>query len=199
VNEQEIAIARVYARSMLGLAERRGAAETLLQELRELATGLESSPELREFLGSPFIDQERKGEAIEKLLRGSASDLLVDSLQVVNRKRRLGLIPAIAVVYRQEFEKAHDVEAVNAVTAVPLTPAMRDRVAAAAEAFTGKRVRLEERVDPDLIGGLVLEVGDQKLDSSVSADLKRLHQAMLERAVVESQQASRYVEETGAE
>jgi len=173
VNEKEIAVARVYARSMLGLAEQREEAETLLEELRELAVELESQPELTEFLASPFIDLERKGAAIEKLLRGSASDLLVDSLQVINRKRRLGLIPAIALVYRQEYETAHDVEAVNAVTAVPLTAVLRERVVAAAEGFTGKRVRLEERVDPDLIGGLVLEVGDQKLDSSVSADLER--------------------------
>lgn len=199
MNEKEIAVARVYARSMLGLAEQRGEAEALLEELRELAAELELQPELTGFLANPFVDLERKGAAIEKLLRGSASDLLVDSLQVVNRKRRLPLIAAIAMVYRLEYEKAHDVEAVNAVTAVPLTKGLRERVMAAAEGFTGKRVRLEERVDPDLIGGLVLEVGDQKLDSSVSADLERLHRALLERAALESQQASRYLEETGAE
>jgi len=199
VNEKEIAVARVYARSMLGLAEQRGEAEALLEELRELAAELDSLPELTAFLASPFIDRERKGAVIEKLLRGSGSDLLVDSLQVINRKRRLSLIAAIAMVFRLEYEKAHDVEVVNAVTAVPLTQGLRERVMAAAEGFTGKRVRLEERVDPGLIGGLVLEIGDQKLDSSVSVDLERLHRSMLERAAVESRQPSRYVEETGAE
>ena len=199
MNEKEIAVARVYAHSMLGLAEQRGEAEALLAELRELAAELDSLPELTAFLASPFIDRERKGAVIEKLLRGSGSDLLVDSLQVINRKRRLSLIAAIAMVFRLEYEKAHDVEAVNAVTAVPLTQGLRERVMAAAEGFTGKRVRLEERVDPGLIGGLVLEIGDQKLDSSVSVDLERLHRSMLERAAVESRQPSRYVEETGAE
>jgi F-type H+-transporting ATPase subunit delta len=199
VNERQIAIARVYARSMLDLAEQRAESEVLMEELRQLAGGLETNPELSAFLASPFIDVESKRKAIEKLLRGAASDLLVDSLQVINRKKRLELLPAIATAYRQEYEKANDIVEVHAVTAVPLTPELRESVRASAARFTGKNVRLEERVDPSLIGGLVLRVGDQKLDGSVASDLARLKTMMLERAGRESQRATNYLEVEGDE
>lgn len=182
VSDRELALARVYSRSILELAEERGQAEAVLDELMELVKYLDRNPEFEQFLGSPLVEAEDRGRTVEKALRGRASDLLVDSLQVVNRKGRLGLLRAIAEGYRIEFRDLRGIADAHVRTAVPLSEAMRTRVRESVARFTGKQPFLIEKVDPSLIGGIVIEVGGQKIDGSVSSRLRELGQSLERRA-----------------
>ena len=182
VSDRELSLARVYSRSILELAEEQGQAEAVLDELQELVKYLDRSPEFEQFLGSPLVEAEDRGRTVEKALRGRASDLLVDSLQVVNRKGRLGLLRAIAEGYRIEFRDLRGIADAHVRTAVPLSEAMRTRVRESVARFTGKQPFLIEKVDPSLIGGIVIEVGGQKIDGSVSSRLRELGQSLERRA-----------------
>lgn len=182
VNDRELAIGRIYSRSMLSLAEERGESDELLGELQDLVKYLDRNPELEQFLGSPLVDQEDRARTLERALRGKASDLLVDSLQVVNRKGRLGLLRAIAEGYRVEHGLLRGIAEARVRTAVPLSEAMRARVRESVARFTGKQPRLIEKVDPSLIGGIVIEVDGRKIDGSVASRLRELGQALDRRA-----------------
>lgn len=182
VSDRELSLARVYSRSMLELAEQQGQAEAVLDELLELVKYLDRNPEFEQFLGSPLVEAEDRGRTLERALRGKASDLLVDSLQVVNRKGRLGLLRAIAEGYRVEFRDLRGIADAVVRTAVPLSEPMRARVRDSVARFTGKQPFLIEKVDPSLIGGIVIEVGGQKIDGSVSSRLRELGQALERRA-----------------
>ena len=92
VSDKEITVARVYSGAMLRLAEAKGEADSLLGELDELVG----------FLSSPMIDPDLRKGSLEKLFRGKVSDLLVDSLQILNEKVRLDLIRAVAQTYRAD-------------------------------------------------------------------------------------------------
>lgn len=182
VSDRELSLARVYSRSILELAEEQGQAEAVLDELMELVKYLDRNPEFEQFLGSPLVEAEDRGRTVEKALRGRASDLLVDSLQVVNRKGRLGLLRAIAEGYRIEFRDLRGIADAHVRTAVPLSEAMRVRVRESVARFTGKQPFLIEKVDPSLIGGIVIEVGGRKIDGSVSSRLRELGQSLERRA-----------------
>lgn len=182
VSDRELSLARVYSRSILELAEEQGQAEAVLDELMELVKYLDRNPEFEQFLGSPLVEAEDRGRTVEKALRGKASDLLVDSLQVVNRKGRLGLLRAIAEGYRIEFRDLRGIADAVVRTAVPLSEPMRIRVRESVARFTGKQPFLIEKVDPSLIGGIVIEVGGQKIDGSVSSRLRELGQSLERRA-----------------
>ena len=182
VSDRELSLARVYSRSILELAEEQGQAEAVLDELMELVKYLDRNPEFEQFLGSPLVEAEDRGRTVEKALRGRASDLLVDSLQVVNRKGRLGLLRAIAEGYRIEFRDLRGIADAHVRTAVPLSEAMRTRVRESVARFTGKQPFLIEKVDPSLIGGIVIEVGGRKIDGSVSSRLRELGQSLERRA-----------------
>ena len=93
VTDKEIAVARVYSSSMLQLAEARGEADDLLAELLALSRQLEKNPEFESVLSSPRIDAKARETTLEKIFRGRVSALLVDSLQLLNRKERLGRLP----------------------------------------------------------------------------------------------------------
>lgn len=174
VNDRELALARIYSKAMLELAEQRGEAENLLDELQEVARFLDGNPELERFFGSPLVDDEDRARVLEKAFRGKASDLLVDALQVVNRKGRLGLLRAIAEGYRLEIRELRGRVEAHVRTAVPLTEALRTRVREAVARHTGKQPDLVERVDPALIGGIVIQVGDEKIDGSLARRLRDL-------------------------
>lgn len=193
ISDKEIALANVYADAMLTLAESQGAADPLLEELRDLAGLLDKDAELETFFSSPMIDSAVRGRSLEKVFRGRASDLFVDAIQVLNRKGRLGMFRAIAEAYRNAHETLRGRVEVHVTTAVPLSETLRASLVNTARAHTGKEPTLIEKVDQSLIGGLVVRIGDTKLDMSVARRIDRLGQMLSERASQEVHGERSYV------
>lgn len=184
-NDRALAVARVYSHSMLELAEARGEAKSLLEELQELTAYLGGHPAFADFLSSPLVDVGAREKALERLFRGRMSDLLVNSLQVLNRKGRLVLLPTITEVYRLQRQELRRQVDVHARTAVPITPDLRERLRAAVSRLAGRQAQLIETVDERMLGGIVLEIGDQKIDASVKRDLAELRASLEQRAALE--------------
>ncbi len=181
-DDKEMAVAQVYSRAMHDLAIAKGEADSLAEELDELAGLIEADANFATFLSSPLIDIEERGQAVEKLFRGKASDLLVDALRVINRKGRLGLLEAIAEAYHLQFQEHLGRVDVHVSSAVPLEAGLRARLVGAIEKHSGKQPELIETVDESLIGGMVLRIADEKIDASVAREIERLRQALRERA-----------------
>lgn len=168
----QLGIARLYARSMLEVARQSGAEESLHDELRDLVSLVEADSELASFFASPLIDMAARRDSLEATLRGRASDLLVDSLQVINRKGRLGLLADIAEAYRQELRELRGEVEVDVMTAIELDEPMRERVRSLVDEITGRTGILREQIDAELLGGLVLRVGGEKIDMSLKQQLE---------------------------
>jgi F-type H+-transporting ATPase subunit delta len=182
IDDRELGVARIYGEAMLALAEAQGQGDELLAELEALADLVARTPELASFLASPVVDVRARQEVLEKALQGRASDLLLDSLQVVNRHGRLGLLPAIAVAYRAAQRERRGLVDARVVTAVPLTAKWRAGVEAAIAHYTGKRPELAEEIDPALLGGMVVEVEGKKMDTSLAGRLRSFARELEERA-----------------
>ncbi len=185
VDDKALALARVYADSMLTLAKAERQEESLLEELRDLGNYLEENEGFARFLLSPMVDDDPRRESIEKIFRGNASDVLVNALQVMNDKNRLEILPAVVEAYRLAFEDDKGQIDVHVKSAVALTDDQRTRL----KEVIKDRIELEavlfEEVDDNLIGGMVVFVGDQKLDVTVSRQLRQLHHSFRERATQE--------------
>jgi F-type H+-transporting ATPase subunit delta len=186
-------VPQVYAEALLALAEEKGVADDVRAELDGLAELATKDAAFATFLGSPLVESEARRQTFEKLFRGRASDLLVDAIQVINRKGRLALLPAIAASYREEHRKLRGIVEVFVTSAVPLSEALRAQLAAAAARFTGKTPELVERVDATLLGGTVVRIADERIDSSIRTRLHDLSGTLLRRASQEVQSGSRYV------
>lgn len=173
-----LAVGRVYARALFSLSEEMESSEEALGELDGIVEGLRAEPAFAEFFASPLVDSEARREVLEKALRGRASDLVADGLQVMNRKGRLSLLPAVAEAFRHELERARGQIEVQVTTAVELSAALRERLIEAVGKVTGKEPQLAARVDPELLGGMVLTVGDRKVDASVAGEIQRLSERL---------------------
>lgn len=196
VDDRDLAVGRLYAEAMLGLAEERGQSDALLDELRELVEFLDQNPKVEHFLASQMVDEEGRARVLDDLFRGQASALLLDSLQVINRKGRLGQLRAIAESYRIALRDLRGWVDVHVRTAVPLDDAQRTRLQDVLAASTGRKPTLVERIDPSLIGGIVVEVAGKKFDASVASRLHDLSEALLARASREIHSGTAYVAES---
>ncbi len=193
-SDTNLALASVYADAMLTLAEEQGHADDLQEELRELLAYMGRDEAFANFLSSPTIDAKAREASIEKMLRGRASDLLVDSLQVLNRKERLAILSSVIEAYRLAHEKLRGQVDVHVRTAVPLTDALRDRLQKVASERAGREAVLVEEVDESILGGVVIRIEDEKIDASVASRLRLLGESIFERASTEVHGKRSYVQ-----
>lgn len=197
VNDSELGVGRLYAEAILNLAEEAGQGDSLLQELNELAAYVDRSPELSRFFSSPLVDEDARVRVIEEAFRGKASDLLVDALQVINRKARLGSFRGIVEAYRALYQERRGIVDVHVKSAVPLSEALRARLTAALASVTGKTPMLIEKVDPSLLGGLVVEIDDgRKFNGSLAYRLHDLSEVLSQRASLEIQSGRAFTAES---
>lgn len=194
LRQEGLEIARVYAEALLELAELEGVAERVLTELEQLTELLDRVPDLEPLLTNPLVETADKSALIEQFLRQHLHELVVNTLEVMNQKGRLGLVRGLVVTYRDAFERARGIEKVQVVSAAPLNDEQRGEIARVAGRITGHKARLVESVDESLIGGVVLYAGDQKLDLSLRRDLREAANRLAGRTSVEMQRgAERYV------
>jgi len=193
---QHEAIGRVYAEAMFALAEQADQSDALLEELTGLAEYLRKDAAAAAALTDPQGDVDVRSRLLEKSFRGRASDTLVDALQVINAKGRMEFLPAIVEGYRRVYESARKIAEVFVTSAIPLTDELRAGLSQSASRYAGREVRLIESVDASLLGGLIVRVGDVKLDTSLSRHLSRLHTAMHEQGErsIHGESEKRFVE-----
>lgn len=189
--DKELALSRIYAEAMLAAAA--GKEQEFVDGLEALIGLLDREPGFEAVLANPLIESNGKRELIDKALRGQLSDVLVDGLQVMRRKGRLDLLRELALSVHEIWLARQGKIEVEVASAVPLSPALREEFVRAVGARLGKRPVLVERVDPRLLGGLVVRAGDAKIDSSVATTLKRIEADLLARASTELHSGKSYV------
>jgi F-type H+-transporting ATPase subunit delta len=185
LDEKQVAVARIYSRAMFDLAESEGSTKSLLEELRDLLSLLRDRDDLRAFIISPMVEQREREKVLEGIFRGRASDLLVDGLQILNKNGRLSLLPTIVETFREAYQEHHGHIDVQVTSAAPLSAAAKKGLVAAATRLAGREAVLVESIDESLIGGMVVRVGDRKIDTSVRTELFKLRHALDERSALE--------------
>lgn len=194
ITHHELALARPYSEAMLEVAQEMGEVDLLFAELRDLLGQASRNPDFRHFLTDPLVDASARQQTLEKLFRGSFSDLFVNSLQILNRKGRLGLLMAVAESFRQAREELQGRIRVQVRTASALTDELRSKIRDAAKRQTGKDADLEETIDESLIGGLVVQIGDKKFDSSIATKLAKIGASFVERSSKELRGSRTHIE-----
>jgi len=171
----------VYAKALLGAAEKAGQADVVVEELESIvADVLAKLPQLEEALKSPRLTAEERLPMIEKAFGGRVSPTTLTFLKVVSNHGRLDCLRAIARAARKQLNVARGRVEVKVETAYPLSNPVRDRIANRLQELLGREVILNASVNEDLLGGLVVRVGDTVYDASVAARLKRMEQVALD-------------------
>lgn len=195
---EERALAGTWCDAIFRIAASRGVEDALLEEWRGLVELLDRDPQLESVLVSPLVTIEEKRQLIENGFRGRASDLLVDTLQVLRGKDRLGLLRSLAAAFQDAWMESKGKVEAHVTSAVPLSPEQRQELATVVSRLTRKEAHLNEEVDPDILGGLVVRVGDRKFDDSVSRELELLIAAFAVRGSRELLRIQEYIHDSEA-
>lgn len=181
-SDRATAIAAPYAEALFNLAQQAGKADEVLDELRQLVELVQSQPEARAVLTSPIVEGERRAEWLERALRGRISDLTLNTFQVLNRHGRFQMAEPLLRAYELYQQKAAGQVEATALSAVELDDDQKTKIAALAASISGLKPLVSFRVDPDLIGGLVLQIGDVRYDNTVRTQLQAAHEKLLLRS-----------------
>jgi len=181
-------VARTYAEALLGAAKQRGEADAVGEQFKSLGTDVfPNVAGLEELLDSPSVSRKRKDAVITQLFDGKATPLFLDFLRLLNRKDRLGILRLIAIAYRSLRDTEADRLRVLVETAAPLDADQTAALEQTLAALTGKTPVLVVREKPELIGGLVVHVGDKVYDTSVRSTLRAVRNKLLARGSNEIQ------------
>ncbi len=195
VNEVGGAIAAVYAKALMNLAETDAERSSTLEELTALVELTNREPALERFFVSTVIDVDARRESIERMFRGKADDRMIDFLQVLNRKDRLPLLAEVVRQYRGSLERQRNQIESTVTTATPLGDASRAELLDALKKHTGKSPVLTELVDPEILGGMVVRTEGEKIDFSVAMRLRAFRKVLLARASHEIHGGRNYFDE----
>jgi F-type H+-transporting ATPase subunit delta len=195
-DQDELMLADVYAKALLEAAQEKGAVDEVAAALADLVAYMDRDPDFELFLTADSVDDDPRRASLEKLFRGRMSDLLLNLLQVLNNRGRTGLVRAIARRVQLRMEARRHEQEVTVRTAVPLADELREQIRRTVGEYIGRQPILIEQVDPGLIGGLVLQIGDERVDASVAARLRIMLKRLMERARAEVHAGERYVAET---
>ncbi len=162
-------LGKTYARSLLAAAEARGITDRIVDQLNLLVDEyLSASPQLSAAFASPRIDAVEKGRIIDRIFGDELDPLLLNFLKVMASRGRLGYVSAVRDGTTNLFDELSGRVLATVTTAVPLDDSLRSQISERLGNAFGKKVRLQEVVDPELIGGMVIRIGDTVFDNSVA-------------------------------
>lgn len=174
-------LARVYARSLFEVAREHGLLEELREQLGQFADALEGNRDLRIFFFSPYFSSAEKQDALGRLLSG-ADERFQNFLVLLIENHRMPVVFRVRREYERLWELENRVLPVQITSAVELDKQTAATVGERIGASTGRKVALATHVDPDILGGIIVRVGNSILDASIRNRLELLRKHVAQGA-----------------
>ena len=169
--------ARVYAEALFEVGRDKGKLDALQQQLGEFADAVDRNRELQVFFFSPYLSSAEKKEGIAKAISGADPEL-INFLGLLVEKQRMTEIFRIRRQLDELWKHENRRIDVTVTSAVELDPAVVAKIGQEVERQTGEKVDLSSRVDGDILGGIVLQVGNMVLDASIRSRLEKLRKSV---------------------
>ena len=174
-------IARVYASALFGAAKEGGKLDSIREQLAAFADALADNREMQLFFFSPYFSSAEKEDGLKKAVSEVEPELL-NFLELLIEKHRMPVLFRIRRQFDALWAKENKRLGVVVTSAVELDPEIAKRIGSEIEEQTGNEVELQSEVDPDILGGLVVQVGNMVLDTSIRNRLEKLRKSVAQAA-----------------
>ena len=174
-------ISRVYSEALFVVAQEKGKLDEVHEQLGEVADALAESRDLQVFFFSPYFSSSEKRDGISRAIDGAEPEL-VNFLELLAEKHRMPALFRIRKRFDELWAKENMRLGVTVTSAVELDPSIVESVGAEIERQTGQTIELTSEVDPAIIGGLKLQVGNMVLDASILNRLEKLRREVAQAA-----------------
>ena len=174
-------LAQVYARSLFEVAREHDSLDELREQIGQFVDAVNENRELAVFFFSPYFSTKEKQEALGRILDG-ADPILLNFLELLIENHRMPVIFRIRQEYERLWEEENRMLPVEITSAIALDDATTDSVGKNIGERTGRKVTLAARVDPDILGGIIIRVGNSILDASIRNRLEQLRRHVAQGA-----------------
>ena len=166
-------IASVYARALFEVAHDQGKLDDVRDQLGEFADALDSNQEMQVFFFSPYFSTPEKVEGLDNVVTG-AEPIVQNFLKLLIEKNRMPAVFRVRRVFDELWQRENKLLPVEITSAIELDKKTVKQIGDRIGEETGQKIELSERVDPDILGGLVVRVGNSIIDASIRARLDSL-------------------------
>lgn len=179
----EKAVARRYARGLFAVAQEQNQVDEVARDLQQVVAVIRQVPELRELFEHQLVSTRDKKEIVASLWRESVCQLVYGFLNLVIDKRRERYLEPMLEEYLVLFRELKNLAVAEVKTAFPLDSQYQEVLQRTLEKMTGKTIELHLSVAPELIGGMIIKVGDRVYDGSVKQQLQALGERIVETSI----------------
>lgn len=162
-----------YAKAILDLANSKGVAEAVNNDMKSIASTIENNSELNDFIQNPTTRVEVKESALLEVF-ADVNGVTKGLFHLLFENKRFEILNAIATEYSKVFDEGNGIEVAKVTTAIPMDAALEAKVLAKIATLSDKKITIENIVDPAIIGGFILRIGDQQYNASVANRLQVL-------------------------
>lgn len=162
-----------YAKAILETAISSGKANQVNDDMKSIIKSVNSSADLKDFLASPIITSEVKMNVLSEIF-GSVQADTKSLFRLLQENKRFEILEAIATQFNAQFDEMNGVEVAKVTTAFPITADLEAKILAKATTISTKKITIQNTVDPSIIGGFILRIGDKQYNASVSNRLQEL-------------------------
>ncbi|MEZ4852985.1 ATP synthase F1 subunit delta [Flavobacterium sp.] len=162
-----------YAKAILDIATANNSADAVLSDMNSITKAVNDSKELQTFLANPVISGQLKFNALAEVFASVQSETK-GLFQLLLTNKRFEILPEIANQFQNLYNDKNGIEDAVVTTAIPLTSDLETKVLAKVKEFSNKKVTLTNVIDPEIIGGFVLRIGDKQYNASVANRLQQL-------------------------
>jgi F-type H+-transporting ATPase subunit delta len=177
------AVAGRYAQALFGAALKEHLEEPVLEDLESLRSFYTRDDRLQNFLEAPDVLTEHKVSLLRDVFGGKVHELVIRFLLLMLEKKRIQHLPLAVDEYQALVEQRIGLVRAQVITAVPLDPEMAEKLRRRLEQMTAKKIRLEPRTDPHILGGVIVRMGETMIDGSVRRSLEGLRERLLSARV----------------
>jgi F-type H+-transporting ATPase subunit delta len=162
-----------YAKAILEIAVSSGKADQVNDDMKSIVDTVNASADLKEFLSSPIITSDLKMNALTEVF-GSVQAETKSLFRLLQENKRFEILAAIATQFNAQFDEMNGVEVAKVTTAFPITADLEAKILAKAATISTKKITIQNTIDPSIIGGFILRIGDKQYNASVSNRLQEL-------------------------
>lgn len=162
-----------YAKAILETAVSSGKANPVNEDMKSIIAAVDSSAELKEFLASPIVASDVKMKALLEVFSSVQAETK-SLFRLLQENKRFEILTAIATQYNAQFDEMNGVEVAKVTTAFPITADLEAKILVKAATISSKKITIQNIVDPSIIGGFILRIGDKQYNASVSNRLQEL-------------------------
>ena len=163
-----------YAKATLNLAKEKGLAKEINNDMLLIDKTISENDDLLNLLKSPIIKSPVKKSILKELFGNKINSISLGVINLLIENKRLQLLPLVAIEYTIIYDFLQGVEIAQVTSAVPLTKGLETSILNKVKQMSGKDITLNNIIDPSIIGGFILRVGDKQFDSSISGQLNQL-------------------------